>query len=61
MKNKLQRAYPVVLLFLLSTLSSCDLIVGIFKGGMYFGIILVVVVVALVIWLLSRIGRGGRD
>lgn len=61
MKNKLQRSLPVITLLLISTLSSCDMIVGIFKGGMYFGIILVVIVIALVIWLLSRIGRGGRD
>lgn len=61
MKNKLQRSAPVIALLLVSMLSSCDMIVGIFKGGMYFGIILVVVVIALVIWLLSRIGRGGRD
>jgi len=61
MNNKLQLVYSAVAIFLVSLLSSCDLITGIFKGGMYFGIILVVVVVALVIWLLSRIGRGGRD
>jgi hypothetical protein len=39
------------------TLSSCELIGGIFKGGMYFGIALVVIVIALVIWLVSRIGK----
>jgi hypothetical protein len=42
---------------LLMTLSSCELIGGIFKGGMYFGIALVVIVIALVIWLVSRIGK----
>ena len=44
-------------MLLMTTLSSCELIGDIFKGGMYFGIILVVVVVALVIWLISKIGR----
>lgn len=61
MNNKLQLIYSIVAVSLVTMLSSCDLIVGIFKGGMYFGIILVVVVVALIIWLLSRIGRGRRD
>ncbi len=44
-------------LLFMTTLSSCELVGDIFKGGMYFGIILVVVVVALVIWLISKIGR----
>jgi len=45
-----------VALILISSLSSCELIGNIFKGGMYFGIILVVVVVALIIWLISKMG-----
>jgi len=45
-------------LIVLSSLSSCELIGNIFKGGMYFGIILVVVVVGLIIWLLSKIGKS---
>lgn len=44
-------------LILMTSLSSCELIAGIFKGGMYFGIALVVIVIALIIWLVSRIGK----
>lgn len=44
-------------LILVSMLSSCELIGGIFKGGMYFGIALVVIVIALIIWLVSKIGK----
>lgn len=44
-------------LILMSSLSSCELITGIFKGGMYFGIALVVIVIALIIWLVRRIGK----
>ena len=48
-------------LFLLTGLvlsfASCDLIGGIFKAGAYTGIIAVVVVVALVLWLLSKVFR----
>lgn len=47
---------PILLLFgLLSSLSSCELIADIFKGGMYFGIILVIIVIVIVIWLLRKI------
>ena len=36
------------------TLSSCDMIGGIFKAGIWTGLILVVVVVALILWLVNR-------
>ncbi len=35
----------------------CAVIGGIFKAGMGVGILLVVVVVAAIIWLLSRMGK----
>jgi hypothetical protein len=48
-------------LFLLTGLmlsfASCDLIGGIFKAGAYTGIIAVVVIVALVLWLISKVFR----
>jgi len=41
-------------------LSSCAAIEGIFKAGMWSGIIMVVIVVALIIWLISKfMNRGG--
>lgn len=39
------------------SLSSCELIGDIFQAGMAVGIFIVVLVVALVIWLLSRFRR----
>jgi hypothetical protein len=42
------------LIAFLFTLSSCDLIAGVFKGGFYFGIIAVLVVIGLVIWLIRK-------
>lgn len=38
--------------------SSCEIIGGIFKTGMGVGIFLVVIVVAIVIYIVSRIGRS---
>jgi len=34
--------------------SSCDLVEGIFKAGMGVGIFLVILVIALIVWLISR-------
>ncbi|MDQ1149782.1 MULTISPECIES: hypothetical protein [Sphingobacterium] len=45
---------------LLVLVSSCAAIEGIFKAGVWSGILLVVVVVALVIWLVSKLFGGSR-
>ncbi|HTE07217.1 MAG TPA: hypothetical protein VK628_00555 [Flavitalea sp.] len=42
------------LLVLMVSLSSCDAIAGIFKAGIWTGLLLVVIVIALVIWLITR-------
>jgi len=47
----------VVLFFLMVTLTSCDLVGDIFQLGMGVAIFIVVLVVALVIWLISRFRR----
>ena len=44
-----------ILLFLVMILfSSCDLVEGIFKAGMGVGIFLVIIVIALIVWAISR-------
>jgi hypothetical protein len=40
--------------FLMVSLSSCELIGNIFEAGVWTGLILVAVVIALVVWLISR-------
>lgn len=45
---------------LASTLSSCELVEGIFKAGFWSGVIIVVIVLALIIWLLAKV-FGGKD
>lgn len=54
MKNQL----PVIafLALLLSTLSGCEVIGGIFKAGVAVGVIVIVAVVGLIVFLLSRMG-----
>jgi len=56
-----KRYFPLAIIALLSTsLASCELVQGIFKAGVWTGVIVVVLVLALVIWLISRI-FGGRS
>ena len=47
----------IIAFFLLTTLSSCEAIAGIFKAGIWTGVIVIVLIVALVLWL---IGRGRK-
>ncbi|MCE7066731.1 hypothetical protein [Dyadobacter sp. CY326] len=50
----------LVILLLTLTLTSCEVVGGIFKGGVWTGVILVVAVIAIVIWALSKAFGGGR-
>lgn len=50
----MRRLYPVLALFLVTLLSSCELAGDIFKAGAYTGIIIVVLIIALVIWVISK-------
>jgi len=57
----MKKIFPIALIaFLCTTLSSCELVEGIFKAGVWSGIIIVVIVVALLIWILSKVFGGGK-
>lgn len=47
----------ILLVGIMITFSSCEVVQGIFKAGFWSAIILIVVVVALILWL---VGRGRR-
>jgi hypothetical protein len=47
----------LIALVIATTLSSCELVEGIFKAGFYSAIIVIVVIVGLIIWLVSRFRR----
>jgi hypothetical protein len=47
----------IMALALCTTLSSCEVVGGIFKAGFWTAIILIVIVVVLILWL---VGRGRR-
>jgi len=47
------------LLFLLITiLSSCEVIGGIFKAGVWSGIIIVVLIIAVIVYFINKAGRN---
>lgn len=46
-----------VLLFSAVTLSGCEVIGDIFKAGVWVGVLLVLGVIGIVIWLVSRMNR----
>jgi cytosine/uracil/thiamine/allantoin permease len=55
----MKKYFPLSVIALVCTvLSSCELIEGIFKAGVWTGVIVVVLVVALVIWLISKVFGG---
>ncbi|WP_127126166.1 phosphatidate cytidylyltransferase [Pseudoflavitalea rhizosphaerae] len=49
-----KNTYLPILFLLVLSFSSCEVIGGIFKAGVWTGIVAVVLVVALIIWLISR-------
>ncbi|MBN9481980.1 MAG: hypothetical protein J0H46_01395 [Bacteroidetes bacterium] len=49
-----------ILLFLIASLSSCQLIGDIFKAGVWSGILLVVVVVGLIFFVIAKLFGGGK-
>lgn len=54
MKKQVQ--FAVLFLLILTTFTSCEVVEGIFKAGMGFGIFIVVAVVAVIIYVISKIG-----
>ena len=53
MKKNLFPAFLAILI-LASTLSSCEAIGGIFKAGVWVGVIIVVAIIALVLFIISK-------
>lgn len=61
-KDIMKRIFPIALVVMAtSLLSSCAAIEGIFKAGVWSGVIMVVVVLALLIWILAKLFGGRKD
>lgn len=54
MKKQIQ--FAAIFSFILVFFTSCDLIEGIFKAGMGVGIFIVLAVIALIIFIISKLG-----
>ena len=54
MKKQVQ--FAALFLLILTTFTSCEVVEGIFKAGMGFGIFIVVAVVGIIIYVISKIG-----
>lgn len=54
MQNKILKFS--LLSMVLFSLTSCEVIGGIFKAGMGVGIFIVIAVIALIIWIISKFG-----
>lgn len=52
-KFKLNKLIPLCLLLALS-LNSCQAIAGIFKAGVWVGVIGIIIIVAIIFWLVSK-------
>ena len=50
----------LVLVALATTLTGCEIAGDIFKGGIWVGVIGVFVVVAIIFWLVSKMGGGNK-
>ena len=57
----MMRATQIILMaMILLQMTSCAVIEGIFKAGVWSGIIMVVIVVAVVLWILVKLFGGRR-
>ena len=52
-KNYLSKV-SLLLIIMAITFSSCSAIAGIFKAGVWFGVIGVIVIVAIIFWLINK-------
>ena len=56
--NKINLKTAILPLLLIAiTLSSCEAIAGIFKAGVWFGVIGVIVIIVVIFWLISKAGK----
>jgi hypothetical protein len=50
----MKNASPFALLFLSTIISGCEIIGNIFEAGVWVGVILVLLVIGLIVWLVSK-------
>ncbi len=53
----MKKYISLLLLFFVTMLSSCEVVGGIFKAGMWTSVIIIVAVVALILFIVSRVRK----
>lgn len=53
--------FAVGILSMITLLSSCEVIGGIFKAGVWAGVLFVVVIIAIVIFVISKLFGGNKS
>ncbi len=56
--RKLRGVYGLMLFFFAFTVSSCSAVEGIFKAGMSVGVFAVILVIAIIVFIIIKIGRN---
>lgn len=54
---KFNKLFIIIIISLLTTLTGCELVAGIFEAGFWVGIIVVVLLVLIVVWLVNRMRK----
>lgn len=55
----MKNIFVCLLVLMMLTLTSCELVGDIFSAGVYTGIFVVVFIVVIIIWLIAKMGRKG--
>lgn len=55
-----QKTYLLIVLLLSLTFQSCSAIAGIFKAGVWVGVLAVVIVIAIIIFIVGKMSGGGK-
>ncbi|MEP7250834.1 MAG: hypothetical protein ABI683_00595 [Ginsengibacter sp.] len=57
MKKYTPSNIALLMLFFAVTFTSCAAIAGVFKAGIWVGIVIVVIIVAIIFWLISKANK----
>jgi hypothetical protein len=54
----MKKFLPLLIVMLMVLLNSCAVIGGIFKAGVWVGVLIVLFILAVIIWLVTRSGKS---
>ena len=57
-EKQMKQLIALVILFMMFTLTGCELVGDIFSAGFYTGLLLVFLVIAIIVFIIARMRRG---